>query len=125
MLVQPDLSEVANITPGDYSVTVVECEVKTSQKGNTYLKWKFETMGCEDTKNNGQHIWTNTMISGKGAFHFKALYQAATNEEYDGTVEFDTEMLLGKEIRVAVIDGLDKQGNPSGFLEVKSFFPAQ
>ena len=123
-LIQPDFSELADITPGDYNVTVVDCEVKTSKKGATYLKWKFETIGCDTPANNGQHIWTNTMITGKGAFRFKDLYKASTGEEYDSTIEFDTDMLLGKELRIAVIDGLDQQGSKSGYPDVKSFLPA-
>jgi hypothetical protein len=120
-LVTPNLDELASIEPGTYMVNIVECEVKTSKKGTEYLKWKFETVGCDEAKNNGQAIWTNTMITGKGAFRFKDLYSAAIGEDYDGTEAFDTDMLLGKEIRVGVVDGIDQQGNKSGYPEVKTF----
>lgn len=124
-LITPNFDELADIKPGQYNVSIVECEIKESQKGAQYLKWKFETIGCDEPKNNGQHVWTNTMTTGKGAFRFKDLYSAATGEEYDSGVQFDTEMLLGKEMSVGVIDGLDKQGNKSGYPEVKTFAPSQ
>lgn len=123
-LITPNFDELAELVPGTYSVSIVDCEVKESKKGAQYLKWKFETINCDKPANNGQSIWTNTMVSGRGAFRFVALYKAATGEVLGSGVEFDTEMLLGKEIKVGIEDGLDQQGNKSGYPEVKNFWPS-
>lgn len=124
-LIQPNFDELASLSPGQYTVSIAECDVKESKKGAQYLKWKFETIDCDEPKDNGQSIWTNTMITGRGAFRFKDLYTAATGEEFDATAEFDTDMLLGKELSVGIVDGVDQQGNKSGYPEVKTFAPAQ
>lgn len=124
-LIKPNFDELAEVTPGTYTVVIKDCEVKESKKGATYLKWTLETINCDEPKNNGQNIWTNTMISGRGAFRFKELYSAATGEEYDSTEQFDTDMLLSKELNVTVEDGKDQQGNKTNYPEVKTFSTAQ
>ena len=117
--VSPDFSEALDLSPlppGTYKVRLTDVESKTSKAGNHYLNWKLTTFGSENSSTNNRVIFYSTMTSGKGAGSLKALL-AATGK---GTGEFDTEELLGKEVRVTVIQGRDQDGNPSDFPSVKA-----
>lgn len=119
-LIEPDFSEVTGaIPPGTYAARIKDCEVKDSQKGQKYLNWKLELFG--DPEVNNRIVEANTMIAGKGAFKLKELYKAAMGEDLDG--KFDTDSLIGREITVALVQGKDREGNPSQFPDVKSFAP--
>ncbi len=114
MLITPSFTEVADdIKPGTYKVRVTGVESKTSQKGDTYLKWELSTFAEEDPKNEGRKMWHSTMISGKGAFMFKRFWNAATGGE-DVPAQVDTEMLIGKEMEVVTAT------NDRGYTEVKA-----
>lgn len=120
-LVTPDFSEVAEeITPGEYTVRVVGAEEGSWEKdGRTtrFIKWTMETLNEADPKNNGRRIYERTALNGKGAFRLQRLYKAAVGESLKGG--FDTEQLLGKEVRVVV------ETDAKGFTNVKSFAPVQ
>jgi len=58
------------------------------------------------------------MLAGKGAFGIKDLYRAAMKEELTGA--FDTDMLLGKEVKLTLAAGMQQDGTPSRYPEVKS-----
>ena len=46
------------------------------------------------------------------------MYRAATGKALSG--EFDTEELVGKELYVILVDGINRQtGEPTGYVEVK------
>jgi hypothetical protein len=113
-LFTPDFSEAAeDLAPGTYQVRITNCEEKTSQAGNTYLKWTLDTINEQDPKNNGRKLWHNTMLSGKGVIMLKRFWDAATDGADMGT-QFDSEQLLGKELSVTI----DK--NEKGYAEVKA-----
>jgi len=120
MLVNADMSEVTgNLPPGIYSARMTECEKKESKKGNTYLKWKGEVFDSET--HNGSVFFHNTMIAGRGAFGLFDLYKAATGTELEkGSMELNTEQIIGQEIQVTLVESYDQQGNLSNFPEVKS-----
>lgn len=121
MNITPDFSEAVEftaITPGTYKMRIVDCEQKTSQKNDPYLKWKFQLFGAEGAyaKFNNAHVWTNTMITGKGAGKLKELLVATGWQ----SGSFDPQQLLGKEVVGVLVTGKDQQGNPSDYPEVKS-----
>ena len=119
-LLTPNFDECQeSVSPGTYKVRVKNSEVKTSQGGSTYVRWTLETFGSDEQKNNGRYIFTNTMITGPGAFTLRDLYRAAVGQALTG--QFDTEQLVGKEIAVDVVDGVAKDGQPTGYPEVKKF----
>lgn len=117
MLVTPDFNEIQeDVGPGEYSVRITGADVdKWEKDGRTthFVKWTLETTGETDAKNNGRKIFDRTALNGKGAFRLKNLYVAATGEAPSG--QFDTEMLLGRELKVVV----DKDAK--GYLNVKSY----
>ena len=119
MLIKPDLSEVAEaITPGTYKGIIKKVEVKEWPKGGQYLNCEVETFGEAEAKNNGRRIFVKTPVSGGGAFRLQELYRAATGAVLKG--EFDTETLVGKQIAVEMVDGVNRQTNePTGYVEVK------
>ena len=118
MLVQPDFSEVAGvIEPGVYSARIVGGEVTTSKAGAPMIKWSYEIFGSQVKGVNGQKVTDRTMLSGKGAFRLQNLYRAAMKEELKGN--FDTDMLLGKEIQLVLAQGTMQDGSPSQYPEVK------
>lgn len=126
-LIKPDFSEVQDqLTPGEYKVRIVEAKLdswpaKGDRAETPYIKWTLETFDEADPKNNGRRVFNNTPISGKGAFRLQQFYKAAMKQELGG--DFDTEMLLGQSLGIVVIDGMDKQGNPTGYTEIKSVKP--
>ena len=126
-LIKPDFSEVQeNVTAGTYKVRIVDGKTGewNTERGTTmYINWAMETFGESETKNNGRRIFYKTPVTGKGAFRLQQFYKAATRADLRG--EFDTEQLLGKELEVTVIDGMDKEGNATGYTEVKSVRPLQ
>lgn len=118
-LVTPDFTEVQGaLLPGVYSARVADVEAKTSKAGKPYLNWKLETFGANDAAANGRVFFHSTPTTGKGAFRLQELYKAAVGEDLVGG--FDTEMLLGREVKAVLVDGVDQQGNAKAWPEVKS-----
>jgi uncharacterized protein DUF669 len=118
MLVTPDFSEVSGVVPGVYTARIVEGEVTQSKAGAPMIKWAYEIFGSETKGANGQRVFDRTMLAGKGAFRLQDLYRAAMKEELKGN--FDTDMLLGKEVKLTLAEGKTQDGSPSKYPEVKS-----
>jgi len=111
MKISPDFSESVDqevIPVGEYPVVVKGVDPKVSKAGNDMLLWKYEIQGAagEYEKFNGRWIFDNTMTSGRGAFRLKATLKAILGESR----EFDTEEVLGRQVRVVVSHGVDLQG---------------
>ena len=126
-IIKPDLSEIqAEVGAGTYTVRVVDAVIgewasKTGGAPTTYVNWSLETFGEPESRNNGRRIFHRTPINGKGAFRLAQFYKAAMKQELKG--EFDTQMLFGKALSVSVVDGTDKEGNATGYTEVKAVKP--
>ncbi len=122
MFIQPDFSEAQDITPippGTYNARITGVGSKESKKGDMYLRWELEIFGSDNSKLNNRKFWYNTMVSGPGAGGLKRLLGAVGLAAETGT-QFDTEALLGKEVRVTLAEGKDQHGNVSIYPEVKS-----
>lgn len=123
-LIKPDLSEVQEqITAGTYKCRIIDAKPgewagKDGKPATHFINWTMETFDEAEAKNNGRRIFNKTPINGGGAFRLQQFYTAAMKQPLTG--EFDTEMLLGREILVTVVDGVDKQGSPTGYTEVKA-----
>lgn len=118
-LVTPSFEELADITPGVYKARITGAEVTTSKtSGLPMAVWKLELFGSDNKGQNGQVITHRTMLAGKGAFGIKDLYRATMKEELTGA--FDTDMLLGKEVKLTLAAGMQPDGTPSRYPEVKS-----
>jgi hypothetical protein len=119
MLITPDFSDIQDaIAPGTYKVRVKKGEVKEWPNGGTYVNWELETFGESETKNNGRRVFHKTSTSGKGAFMLQQIYRAAVGSNLTGP--FDTEELVGKQVAVEIVDGVNRQtGEPTGYVEVK------
>ena len=125
-LVTPDVSGVTpDIKPGDYRVRVTEVASgswdKTDGSSTPYLSFVLETTGSDEANLNGRKIWHKTPISGRGAFTFAKMHKASIGEEYQAGQQIDTEMYLGREVLVTLVDGVNRQtGVPTGYTEVKA-----
>jgi hypothetical protein len=119
MLVTPSFDEVQDqVTAGTYKVIVKKGEIKEWPKGGTYINWELETIGEADPKNNGRRIFHKTATEGKGVFTLQQMYMAAVGAPLQGA--FDTEELVGKQVAVELIDGVNRQTQePTGYTEVK------
>ena len=120
MLVQPNFDEIKDeVGEGTYRVRIVKGEPGTYPKSGTpYVNWQLSTMDESDPKNNGRTIFYKTPIAGRGAFLTQKFYRAVTGEQVSGA--FDTEQLYGKECVVTLAEGTDKDGNPSGYMDVRA-----
>lgn len=121
MLIVPDFSEAAEskpVPPGTYSARIKAVEPKESQAGNKYLSWKLELFGSPEV--NNRIVFHRTMISGPGAFRLRDLYAAATGKKIADKESFDTMDLIGKELKVMLVEQKDQEGNVSQFPEVKA-----
>jgi hypothetical protein len=97
-LIQPDFSEAVETLPaGEYSVRIVDSQVKISKAENQYVNWTLETFGKDDDRLNGRKVFYTTMTSGKGTRGLKELIRACGKEVGSS---FDTEELHGSEIVV-------------------------
>jgi len=125
MLITPDFSEVTDqVGAGEYCVRITDCKSGewNTQNGKTqFLNWTLDTFNEAEPKNNGRKIFHKTPISGKGAFRLQQFYKAAMKQDLKGA--FDPSMLFGKELKVAVVDQKDKEGNLNGYTEVKTVSP--
>lgn len=122
MLVSPDLSQVKDeVSPGRYQGIIKNAQPGEWQSGTKYVNWEIETVGEADPKNNGRRIFLKTPVSGGGAFRLQQLYKAATGKALAG--EFDTNQLMGCKVEVEVVDGVGKDGQPTGFTDVARVRP--
>lgn len=123
MLVKPDFSEVAaEITAGTYRGRIRKGEVKAWADGKAYVNWEIETVGSPEPKDNGRRIFHKTAVSGRGAFMLQKFYRAATGQPLTGA--FDTEQLVGKEVILELVDGVNRTtSEPTGYVEVKNVRP--
>jgi hypothetical protein len=121
MLITPNFDEIQDaVAPGTYKVRVKKGDVKEWPNGGTYINWELETYGEGESKNNGRRVFAKTSTSGKGAFMLQQFYRAAVGQALSGA--FDTEQLVGKELAIEVVDGVNRQtGEPTGYTEVKRF----
>ena len=121
-VITPDFSEASDqpIQAGTYNARILKSEQRTSQNGNDYIKWTLSLFGCEGeyAALNNRYVWYNTMLSGRGASMLKKFVKAATGET--PPAEFDTDSLVGKEVCLVLVPGVDQQGNPSDYPDVKA-----
>lgn len=124
MLITPDFSEVRDsISAGTYKVRVVAAEPGEWSTGTKFVNWHLETFGESEAKNNGRRVYYRTPIAGKGAFRLADMYQAAMKTPLSAGTAIDTEVVLGKELTAVVVEGVDREGNPTGYPEVKAVRP--
>lgn len=124
-IISPDFSEAVEFTPiqpGVYNTRIMACETKTSQKGDTYLKWTLQIFGAEGAaaKFNNLNVYTNTMLKGPGAGRLKELLVAAIGE---ARTQLDTDILIGKEVKAVLVEGKRQDGSVSQYPEVKTIKP--
>ena len=124
--ITPDFSEAVESASGEpipngvYRTRITDSVVKESKRGQKYISWKLNIVGADGelARWNNWPVYHSTMLEGKGAGMLKQFYKAALGEEPTGA--FDTEMLLGKEVVVAVEQGFAADGTPYKFPNVKS-----
>lgn len=127
-LVKPNLTETTDsVGPGTYAVRITDATLgswpaRDNKPETPWVNWRMVTFNEAEEKNNGRSVFAKTDLGGKGAFRIKDLYKAAMGEDLDG--EFDTDMLMGKELQITVVDGINfKTKEPTGYTEVKAFRP--
>ncbi|MEK6704616.1 MAG: DUF669 domain-containing protein [Bdellovibrionota bacterium] len=120
MKIDPDYSEtVGRIPCGSYPVQVVDYEEKAAKAtGNRYISWILSILGAEC---EGQHIYYNTPIKGRGANLLKQFLQTI-DPSYDGG-PFDADSFLDRELVVTVVDKKFPDGTPNPFPQVISVGP--
>ena len=120
MLIEAKLNEVSEtIVPGTYKARIVSVEEQTSQAGNPMLNWRAVVF--DDEKFNNASIFDRTPTTGKGAFRLQEFYKAATGEDLTKeNASFDTEQLISSEVMFTLVEGVDRDGNPSKWPGVKA-----
>lgn len=123
--VTPDLTEAVELASepmpvGTYPTRITSVEVKKSQAGNDYLKAKHTVFGLEGelAKFNNWPVFSNYMLSGKGTSGLKQLLGAS---DIDPKSFQDSDMLLGKEVKVTIAYEVDQRtGEKSTWPSVKA-----
>lgn len=113
----PDFTAAKELDPGSYNAKVAACEEKTSKAGNNYLQWTLEVT---DPGYAGSKVWTNTVMSGKGAGMLKHFLKSIDGL-YDGG-PFDSDNYLGRPIGVTVEP---REFNGKTSMNVKEVYPIQ
>lgn len=111
MLITPDLSESNSepVAPGVYTVRIANVEARESKAGKPYLNWRLDIFG--ETKHAGRALWYMTQTSGPGAFRLANLVRAAVGKSLASGEAFDTDTVLGREVRVTAVESRDQDGN--------------
>lgn len=98
------------VPPGDYPLTVVGVEQKTSNSGNPMINVQFEVAEGES---KGSYVWNNYVLTQKAMGRVKAL-MVACGAQLDKLV---ASQLMGQTIMGTVVHtegqaSIDEQGNP-------------
>lgn len=122
----PDFSEAADystVEPGVYKTRVIESEVKTSAKGNTYINWKLEIFGAEGemSKFNKRTLFAMTMTSGAAAGKLKDFAKACGRNLESGK-PFSKETFHGCELMIQAEKNIKPDGT-EGFPNIRKFMP--
>ena len=118
----PNYDDAVEFTPlpaGTYKARIVDCKEWQSKAANPMAKWTLKTFGSETKNHNDQNIWHNTPLTGKGAGILKQFIRAATGEE-PVPGPFNSDILMGRTVKVTVVEGLKQDGSKSGYAEVKA-----
>lgn len=122
-LITPDVSEVTPaIEAGSYRLRITGVEAGEWKTGTPFLKFEMETCESGDPKLDGRKVFHRVPYTGKGAFRFAQMHMAATGENYQNG-DIDTEVYLGREVAAVIVDGTDREGNLSGYPEIKTVTP--
>ena len=129
--VKGDYSEVAGfssgqIPAGKYACRAEKVEVRQKydnfqQKDIRSLNWTFKILNARDAKFNGRHIYYNTPLEGKFAFHLNNLMKSF-DTNYKASVEFDPEAYIGSYVELNVTYRYEGQKYPD-VTKVGPYFP--
>lgn len=113
----PDYSqEFKALDPGTYTARVDSFEEKSSKKdGTPYLQWTLEIV---DESYAGAKVWSNTMLSGRGAGMLKHFLKSCDGV-YEGG-EFDPQDYVGSKLGVTIEH---RDFNGKTMISVKEVFP--
>ena len=106
------------IPKGYYDAEIINITQEHASTGTAYLNVEFEILGPTHA---GRHMWANIYLTDKARWKLAALVNAAGLGMVD---ELDTDLLIGKRLRIAVKNIDDPEaGNRSevvGFQKLKS-----
>ena len=106
------------IPKGYYEAEIIKITQEHASTGTAYLNVEFEILGPTHA---GRHMWANIYLTDKARWKLAALVNAAGLGMVD---ELDTDLLIGKRLRIAVKNIDDPEaGNRSevvGFQKLKS-----
>ena len=106
------------IPKGYYDAEIINITQEHASTGTAYLNVEFEILG---PTHEGRHMWANIYLTDKARWKLAALVSAAGLGMVD---ELDTDLLIGKRLRIAVKNIDDPEaGNRSevgGFQKLKS-----
>lgn len=96
------------VAPGEYTVIMVDSELKESQKDDPYINATYEIIGGNDGKHNGQKLFDIFMLKHSNKDVVKRAMETLQNiGNFVGVDKFkDTEPLHGKPFVVKV--GIEK-----------------
>jgi len=127
MLITPNFEEAVEFVatpPGIYKARITSHEVKTSQKGDTYVNWTWTLFGAEGdyAKYNGREVKGITMVTGKGAGRLKELLTVCGLEAVSGQA-FDPSSLYGKEALLTLKSRTMPDGTVSNYPDIAAIKP--
>jgi len=114
--IKMNLDEISDsfevIEPGKYNAKVHDIEEKDSSSGNPMLEWTWKIIGGEY---NGREIKSFTSLQEHALFGLKSHLSAFGMK---GSVEFDTDKLIGKKAKLVIGKTVVKNRNTGDDMEV-------
>jgi len=106
------------VAPGMYPARILEIGSDTGWEGEPAVKVTFEIFG---DKHVGSRLWWNKLATdGPNARKFQKLLEAALGEAPAGS--FETDVLLGREVKVQVVNSTAKDGSKV-YANIKTVHP--
>lgn len=114
-LSQVDEQDFSPVPPGEYEVTVVDSEVKSSKNDNPYLNLEFEVFG---PSHQGRKLWERFMLQNEiGLQRLKTLARVAghPNPNYIGDSEELHGLMLTVRVKIEEQEGYDPKNKITSF----------
>lgn len=119
-----EIPEWEVVPPGIYTVEVASAEERTSRNGNAMLNLRLQIVGGDDPQAEGQSVFANLMLEGRGLQITRQAFKALFGEAHSG--KYDEADLVGRKCRVRITNRVYREedgGDGSMRAQVSRWYP--